>query len=75
MSYGGWNSENAWVLAQNIDNNQMLYNETWIVIEDYKDGTFTLMESVSELAEILGVYEYEYSFSVNDLIEYITENA
>lgn len=75
MTYGGWNSENAWTLAQNIDNNQMLYNEAWITIQDYKDGTLTLMESVTELSEILEVFEYEYAFSTDDLIEYITENA
>lgn len=75
MTYGGWNSENAWMLAKHIDNNQRLYNEAWIVIEDYKEGTFNLMESVNELSEILEVYDYEYSFNAEDLIEYITENA
>ena len=75
MTYGGWNSENAWMLAKHIDNNQMLYNDAWIVIEDYKEGTFNLMESVNELSEILEVYDYEHSFNAEDLIEYITENA
>lgn len=72
-SFGGWESAEAWRLAQTIDNTEALYRDAWIVFQDYKDGTFTLMESVNELSEILEVHGYEYSYCVNDLIEIITE--
>jgi hypothetical protein len=69
MSYNGWSSKSAWELAVYIDNNESLYNDACLIIDDYESGIYYLSMSVGFLSDRLGAHDIGYTF--NDVKEYI----
>ena len=70
-NFNGWSSKSAWDLALYIDNTEAVYREAWIICEDFRQGTFSLMESVHDMDEMLLAYGTDIYYCYDDLIEYI----
>ena len=67
----GWNTKQSWELAMAIDNTEVIYREAWIICEDYRQGTTTLMEAIHELYEFLLAFGVDIAFGYADIQEYI----
>lgn len=69
MAHNGYKSESSYNLALTLDNTHVLYQEAFIICENYAQGNESLNDSILFLNEFLICFGYEEK--LEDIKEYI----